>query len=270
VDNRIRSVTWLDRSPAASGAEVWITVTPEHLTTATEVRGRLLGPRCPYAQTVEVAYPLRPLRRQGEGPTALTRRVVIPEASLWEPECPFVYEGAIELWQDDRCVDRLQVRHGLRTLALTPAGLRLNGRPLALHGGFARSGSGADALAWRRRGWNLLVVDVTVAAASIWDLADRFGFLVIGRLPDLAETTLTLSSNLATHPSSLGWLLPPGAPATLPAWRIGAVLVRGEAPPSGIAFVAGGAELASLGLPLLLLDGTPMPAPLAFGCVDAS
>jgi hypothetical protein len=269
VNNRIRSVTWLDRSSAANGAEVWVTVTPEHLTATTDVRGRLLGPRCPYAQTVEVAYPLRPLRRPDEAPTPLTRRVVIPEASLWEPECPFVYEGVLELWQEERCVDSVLVRHGWRTLALTASGLRLNGRPLTLHGGLARCGSGEDALAWRRRGWNLLVADVTLSASGIWDLADRFGFLVIGRLPDLTETTLALCRNLGAHPSCLGWLLPPGARGPLPSGRVGAIPRRGETPPPGITFVAGGAELADLGLPLLLLDGA-LPTPLAFGRVDAS
>lgn len=34
-------------------AELWITVSAEHVTPATELRGRLAGPRCLYAATVE-------------------------------------------------------------------------------------------------------------------------------------------------------------------------------------------------------------------------
>jgi hypothetical protein len=268
VDNHILSVTLFDRSPAASSAEVWITVTPDHVTPTTDIRGRLLGPRCPYAQTVEVAYPLRPLRRPGEGPSPLTRRVVIPEACLWEPESPFVYEGDVELWQEDHCVDRQPIRHGLRTLALSPAGLHLNGRRLSLHGGWVQGGAG-EAHAWRQRGWNLLLADVDVSRATLWDLADGFGFLVLGRLPDLGETTRSLVNRLSTHPSCLGWFLPPGMPVTSLPGRIGAILASGAAAPPGVAFVAGGADLSGLGLPLLLLEGTPSGASLAFGWVDA-
>ncbi len=57
MDNRIRQIEVRDRSLIPAEAEVWITVTPEHHTPTTEVRGRLMGPRCPYASTVEVAYP---------------------------------------------------------------------------------------------------------------------------------------------------------------------------------------------------------------------
>src|SRR4051794_3816870 len=103
--NRIREVQVHDRSVIPAEAEVWVRVVPERLTPATEVRGRLMGPRCAYASTVEVAYPLRPLgppvgnglravpaARGGERPPCrwgnddapgLTLRVVIPEASLW-------------------------------------------------------------------------------------------------------------------------------------------------------------------------------------------
>ncbi|HYV36006.1 MAG TPA: hypothetical protein VE988_09910, partial [Gemmataceae bacterium] len=39
----------------------------------------------------------------------LAMRVVIPEPSFWEPECPFVYDGVIELWQDGVRCDVRQV-----------------------------------------------------------------------------------------------------------------------------------------------------------------
>ena len=48
-------------------AELWISVTAEHLTPTTELRGQLAGPRCLYAATVEVGYPLRPFTRCAEG-----------------------------------------------------------------------------------------------------------------------------------------------------------------------------------------------------------
>jgi hypothetical protein len=93
-------------------AELWIVVTPERLTPTTELRGRFVGPKSAVSSTIEVAYPLRAFTRQpaelGDRGD-LAARVVIPEPSLWEPACPFVYDGVIELWQDGQRCDVRQV-----------------------------------------------------------------------------------------------------------------------------------------------------------------
>jgi hypothetical protein len=58
-----------------------------------EVRGRLMGPRCPGVSTVEIAYQLRRVE-------PVVYQVLIPEPSLWTPDRPYVYEGPVEWWQD--------------------------------------------------------------------------------------------------------------------------------------------------------------------------
>jgi hypothetical protein len=75
-----------------------------------EVRGRLMGPRCPGVSTVEVAYRLKPLRESGEF------QVLIPEPNLWEPDSPSRYEGPIEFWQNEKLVGKITVSIGLRTI----------------------------------------------------------------------------------------------------------------------------------------------------------
>src|SRR5262245_50368134 len=116
MENRIRTVRVLDARLDPVEAEVWVTVEPERLTSTTQVRGRLMGPRCPYSTTLEVAYPLREHSRQyeSEGPPRLTLRAIIPEPGLWDPQSPFLYQGPLELWQCDQRCDQVQVRHGLR------------------------------------------------------------------------------------------------------------------------------------------------------------
>src|SRR6266852_987779 len=119
MTNRILHIDLRSHSTIPAEAEVRITVVPERLTPTTEVRGRLMGPRCLFANTIEVAYHLRPLPPGSPTtPGALVLRAIIPEASLWEPECPFLYEGPVELWQDGQRCERVMVRHGLRTVAL--------------------------------------------------------------------------------------------------------------------------------------------------------
>jgi hypothetical protein len=207
MENRIRRIEVHDRSLNPISAEVWISVLPEQHTATTEVRGRLMGPRCPYSNTVEVAYPLRPLppHQKTASSSGLTVRAVIPEASLWEPQCPFLYQGPIELWQDGQCCDRIILSHGLRSLQRNERGLCINGRPLSLHGRKIASCPDEEATQLHRAGYNLLIAPVTANSLVVWEQADRFGFLVLGQLGEDADE-MRLVEMLRSHASCLGWL----------------------------------------------------------------
>jgi beta-galactosidase/beta-glucuronidase len=90
----------------AAQAEIWFTVIAQQVTPTTEVRGRVVGPRCAARTTIEVAYPLQHIPFPPEETPALTVRAVIPEPSLWEPDTPFTYRAHVELWQDGKpCSD---------------------------------------------------------------------------------------------------------------------------------------------------------------------
>jgi hypothetical protein len=109
VSNRIVSLKVATHRVEPFEAELWIVVTPERLTPATELRGRFVGPKSAVSSTIEVAYALRPFTRKPPELDGLAARVVIPEPSLWEPTCPFVYDGVVELWQDGQRCDVRQV-----------------------------------------------------------------------------------------------------------------------------------------------------------------
>jgi hypothetical protein len=264
--NRIVDFLIEDENLTPATAEVWVTVLPQRQDAGTDVRGRLMGPRCAYASTVEVAYPLRPLtpnpspplRGRGEEERALphdavTRQVVIPEPSFWEPESPFLYEGVVELWQDGTRCDQRTIRHGLRLLTLGSRGLRLNGRPLRLRG--CQPPGVCDVRDLRSRGCNIVVAE---AAEGLCDAADRLGLFVLApaTTPDRSEVR-----RLVAHPCFLGWLLTADAArqGVLPAeGLIGVELqqVPAEPLPAGIHFLVVSQEstaaAAALGLPLLV------------------
>jgi hypothetical protein len=267
MDNRIRQILVRDRSLVPAQAEVWITVVPEQETATTEVRGRLMGPRCPYASTVEVAYPVRPLPpgQKLEEPCGLSVRVLIPEASLWEPQCPFLYQGPIELWQDGQCRDRLSLSHGLRSLQLNERGLLINGRPLTLRGRGITECSEEEAQRLHQAGFNLLLAPVEEATLPLWERADRLGFLMLGQVKDDNEPTRRCLEAASRHASCLGWLIEdvehPAFPVLPPTGLVG---LRGETPPGGeslavVHFLVGPPERANLGMPLLV-QGEAFPS----------
>ena|SRR5947209_622209 len=116
MSNRIESVELVQRRVSPLEAELWVVVTAAHVNAGTELRGRLTGPVCPGVQTVQVAYPLRPIPRPpGHPENALVGRVVVPEPNLWSPETPFTYQVFVELWQDGAKCGQSQLGTGFRS-----------------------------------------------------------------------------------------------------------------------------------------------------------
>jgi hypothetical protein len=205
MNSHIRSVEFIDHRLSPAEAEIRISVYLDEITPTTTIRGRLMGPTCRYASTVEVAYPLRPLSNS-QSPPAVVARVIIPEPSLWDPASPFLYYGPIELWQDGLLLERVVARHGLRSRSLGPTGLRWNGGSLPLNGWTGVITKEEEMLALRGAGHNLLTVKSTTATAPLWEMADRIGILMVGTLQGLDEP---LAVEIAKHPSCLGFVLEP-------------------------------------------------------------
>jgi hypothetical protein len=166
-----------------------------------DVRGRLIGPRCRFASTVEVAYPLRPATGS-DG----SFRALVPEPSMWEPECPFLYHGIFELWLDGRPIERETFSYGLRGLGRRSQSVFVNGRAFAFRLGGRAPQTEREAMELRARGVNVVVAGVREEAA--WDLADSFGFFVLGEVDseDTEQIDLVVR-NRCRRASLLAWLV---------------------------------------------------------------
>ncbi len=114
MSNKLRKVSAEVRKLSVAEAEVLILVEAEAVTPTTEVRGRMVGPRCPGMTTIEVPYPLREFAHPPEAVPSLSRRVVIPDPTFWDEKRPYVYRVYVELWQDGQRVDRQEFDCGLR------------------------------------------------------------------------------------------------------------------------------------------------------------
>src|SRR5262249_5856055 len=105
MSNHIIQVDVHDHALSPVAGEVRVVVRTGFRTPATAVRGRLMGPHCRFAETVEVAYPMRPVPTPAlSDQNELVCRVVVPEVSLWDPQSPFLYAGPVELWEGDERV----------------------------------------------------------------------------------------------------------------------------------------------------------------------
>jgi hypothetical protein len=207
-------------------AELTITAVPDQSAGDQELRGRLVGPQSVYAETIEIAYALRP----APGPDDLPRaRVIIPEPNYWSPATPFLYTGPLELWQAGQCVDRTQIIYGLRQIALGPKGLRWTGQPLKLRGVTLRDVSENDARYLHEQSCNLLLVPAAGATTATWALADRFGFLVLGQIDPTDDEVLWQAEAIwSRHTSCLGWLLPQSTLGQPQLWHNAMSLLHGH------------------------------------------
>jgi hypothetical protein len=206
MPNQIASLDVLTTRFDPAEAEVSITVAPQHPAENLSLRGRLMGPRSPHVETIEIAYYLQPAPSSAD---LLRVRVVIPEANLWSPQTPFLYEGPVELWSGEERVDQQQVVHGLRHAVLGRKGLRLNGHPFHIHGVTANTLADEVAQRLRNAGCNLLVAKVGLESASVWEKAERLGFLVLGQLEGTDDDLLWYAEDhLCRRTSAFGWLLP--------------------------------------------------------------
>src|SRR5262249_2426364 len=122
-----------------------------------EIKGRLMGPRCAYSSTVEVAYPFQPQPLQPDDWVTHRARAIIPQRCLWDPVSPFLYQGPLQLWSDGARRFETAISHGLRRFLLGRGGLLVNGRPCPIRAVERRQLSADDARRLRQAGYNTLL-----------------------------------------------------------------------------------------------------------------
>ena len=200
---------------------VWLEAVPETYVRAHEVHCRLdsdgaslnilLESSAPAPQTHNQAKArgcrIEAELRKGETPIAAAGTalaypqsrlsICVPEPELWSPETPVLYDLDYRIYDEQgELIDEVHSYVGIRSLALSPKGLILNGRPyfqrLVLDQGFWPDGrytAPSDA-ALRRdielakaAGFNGCRKHMKVEEARFLYWADKLGFLVWGEFP---------------------------------------------------------------------------------------
>lgn len=121
--------------------------------------------------------------------------VTLPNATLWSPEAPNLYQLRVELIRGDSVIDRYTLRIGIRTIKVDGDRLLLNGAPVNLlgfgrHEDFPVVGKGLlpalivkdyDLMRWV--GANSFRTTHYPYSEQMVDLADELGFLIIDETP---------------------------------------------------------------------------------------
>ena len=159
----------------------------------------------------------------------------VPDAALWTPGSPNLYELAVELVRNGDTFDRYTLPVGIRTVSVEGDSLLLNGHPIQLtgfgrHEDFPVTGRGLvpavitkDYSLMEWVGANSFRTSHYPYSEEMMDLADRLGFLVIDETPAVGlffreeglERRLALCRRLTqelidrdkNHPSVIMWSL---------------------------------------------------------------
>jgi beta-glucuronidase len=178
----IGDVTVRTRIGSGSRGQVWVRVERAGATSA-RARFHLAGHGYDAAQ--ESAF-------SGESAEAAFD---VPEARLWSPASPDLYDLTVELEQGGQVVDAYSLKVGIRTVAVDGDRLLLNGQPVYLNGfgrheDFPVVGRGylpalivKDYALMEWIGANSFRTSHYPYSEQMLDLADRLGFLVIDETP---------------------------------------------------------------------------------------
>ncbi len=171
--------------------------------------------------------------------------LTVPEAALWSPDSPNLYDLTVELACNSATLDRYSLPIGIRTIRVEGDALLLNGRPIYLkgfgrHEDFPVTGRGLvpavivkDYALMKWIGANSFRTTHYPYSEQMMDLADRLGFMVIDEIPAVglffAEVGLErrlsvcrqyvqeLIARDKNHPSAIMWSIANEPHSRLPA-----------------------------------------------------
>jgi hypothetical protein len=202
--NRLNGVQKYKLDVSPTEANIWFRADVQRVTSGTEVRGRILGPRNLFTRTVEFASPLRSVKhRQGQD-VMLIARTCFPKPGFWDPLTPFLYRVVIELWQDEQRCGMAAFDLGFCTIELGVSGVFVNKKPFFLQGMRCLPKSREETIARRQAGFNLVLAGE--GQWHSWIRANAMGFLLMEKVKPSTLTPQYIGL-LCQQPCFLGFVL---------------------------------------------------------------
>ena len=178
--NRLKGIQHHKFTVSPEQADLWFRVGVERVTPGTEVRGRIVGPRCLFAEAVEVVSPLRSVRHKEDDQAVLIARTAFPQPSFWDPHRPLLYRVVVELWQDGQRCDVVGFDLGFRMIELGFGNVCVNKKPFFLRGMSHLPQSREEAAERRQASYNLVLA--RQGQWHWWVRANPMGFLLLEKV----------------------------------------------------------------------------------------
>lgn len=194
----IWQTVWLEPVPTASIAGLKIVPDVDGGVLRVTVQGR--GTTAKQQASITVREGARTLKAVS-GPVGSPIEIPIPQAKLWSPDSPFLYDLTVALKEGDKFLDRVRSYAGMRKISIGPdekgvVRLLLNGKPLFMTGpldqGFWPDGLYTaptdEALKFdiemtKQLGFNMTRKHVKVEPARWYHWCDKLGLLVWQDMP---------------------------------------------------------------------------------------
>jgi hypothetical protein len=202
--NRLKWIEHHKLTVSLEEVDIWFRVAVEKTTPGTEVRGRIVGPRSLFSETVKVVSPLRSVKHKEEGQPALIARTAFPNPRFWDPHAPFLYRVVVELWQDGHRCDVSAFDLGFRSVEMGSSNIFVNKQPVSLQGVPYLPQSREDADDRRKAGYNLVVAEK--GQWHWWIKANPMGFLLLEKVA-LSTLTPQYFGLLCQQPCFFGFVL---------------------------------------------------------------
>jgi len=160
----------------------------------------------------------------------LSMELKVFKPALWSPEQPFLYLLSTQIFSDDKIIDNLETRIGIRSVEISKEkGLLINGEPVKVTGtnrhqeypylGYALSdyANYRDAYKIREAGFNFVRCSHYPQSPAFLDACDELGILVMNSIPGwqfmgdsiFAEASLRDTRQMCrrdrNHPSVIIW-----------------------------------------------------------------
>jgi hypothetical protein len=202
--NRLKGIGAYHLTVSPAEVDIWYKATVERATPGTEVRGRIVGPRCLFAETVEVASPLRSVRCKEDERASLIVRTGFANPGFWDPDTPLLYRVVAELWQDEQRCDACGFDLGFCKIEMNSGTILVNEKPFFLRGMTHLPDSIEEATARRQAGYNLVLAET--GQWNWWVRANPMGFLLLEKVK-LSTLTPHYIGLVSRQPCFLGFVL---------------------------------------------------------------
>ena len=203
-NNRLKEIDRFKLTVSPAAADIWFRVVVQRITPGTEVRGRIVGPRCLFAKTTEFVSPLRSVSHRKEEQATLIARTAIRNPGFWDPDNPFMYRVVVELWQDGQRCEVSGFDLGFRTTEMNSSNVLVNKQPFVLQGTTYLPQSWEEAVDRRKAGYNLVLS--RKGQWHSWIRANPMGFLLLEKVA-LSTLTPQYIGLLRQQPCFLGFVL---------------------------------------------------------------